>query len=142
MEGTVSGIVSMLIGCAILTLFATTPPHTTLQVRPIHDSTDTISTPVASSALMVFADADSDWSASLNVHPCRPQCALKLHAITFRRTFCSSVMPFASISYVLGCGEQWSAVVSATLCAGLLEAFTTQLDNAFVPLIYYALLSL
>eukprot|EP00271_Cylindrocystis_brebissonii_P006470 TRINITY_DN19260_c0_g1_i1.p2 TRINITY_DN19260_c0_g1~~TRINITY_DN19260_c0_g1_i1.p2 ORF type:complete len:294 (+),score=36.32 TRINITY_DN19260_c0_g1_i1:1783-2664(+) len=37
---------------------------------------------------------------------------------------------------------QWGRVLLATSAAGLLEAVTTQLDNAFVPLIYYSLLML
>lgn len=37
---------------------------------------------------------------------------------------------------------QWASVGIATIVAGLLEAFTTQLDNAFVPLIYFSLLCL
>lgn len=38
-------------------------------------------------------------------------------------------------------GSFWSIVIGAT-GAGLVEAFTSQLDNAFVPIIFYALLSL
>lgn len=38
-------------------------------------------------------------------------------------------------------GNFWSIVIGAT-GAGLVEAFTSQLDNAFVPIIFYALLSL
>lgn len=37
---------------------------------------------------------------------------------------------------------EWAAVFAATSAAGLLEAYTRQLDNAFVPLVYFALLSL
>eukprot|EP00897_Mesotaenium_endlicherianum_P002606 jgi/Mesen1/2373/ME000156S01520 len=35
---------------------------------------------------------------------------------------------------------EWLGAGAATAVAGLLEAYTTQLDNAFVPLVYFALL--
>lgn len=38
-------------------------------------------------------------------------------------------------------GQVGSMAIAAT-CAGLVEAFTSQLDNAFVPIVYYSLLSL
>lgn len=38
--------------------------------------------------------------------------------------------------------EQIGSMAIAAICAGLVEAFTSQLDNAFVPIVYYSLLSL
>jgi dolichol kinase len=38
--------------------------------------------------------------------------------------------------------SQVGSLAIAATCAGLLEAFTSQLDNAFVPIVYYSLLSL
>lgn len=35
---------------------------------------------------------------------------------------------------------EWASLIVAALCTGLMEAYTTQLDNAFLPLIFYALL--
>ncbi|KAJ7569812.1 hypothetical protein O6H91_01G095600 [Diphasiastrum complanatum] len=53
---------------------------------------------------------------------------------------CSLIIPFLpSGSFTVA---QWSSLVFATLCSGLVEAYTTQLDNLFVPLIFYALLCL
>lgn len=38
--------------------------------------------------------------------------------------------------------QDWLSLVFAVILAGLLEAYTTQLDNAFIPLIFYSLLCL
>lgn len=38
--------------------------------------------------------------------------------------------------------QDWLSLVIAVIFAGLLEAYTTQLDNAFIPLIFYSLLCL
>jgi dolichol kinase len=38
--------------------------------------------------------------------------------------------------------QDWISLVIAVILAGLLEAYTTQLDNAFIPLIFYSLLCL
>lgn len=37
---------------------------------------------------------------------------------------------------------EWTSVIVAVLCTGFMEAYTTQLDNIFLPLIFYALLIL
>lgn len=38
--------------------------------------------------------------------------------------------------------QDWLSLVIAVILAGMLEAYTTQLDNAFIPLIFYSLLCL
>lgn len=38
--------------------------------------------------------------------------------------------------------SQIGSMAVAAICAGLVEAFTSQLDNAFVPIVYYSLLAL
>lgn len=38
--------------------------------------------------------------------------------------------------------SEWISLVVAVLCTGFMEAYTTQLDNVFLPLIFYALLIL
>eukprot|EP01018_Ginkgo_biloba_P035735 Gb_24202 [translate_table: standard] len=54
---------------------------------------------------------------------------------------CSVLLPWvASTSFILS--QHWLSLVLSVICAGLLEAYTTQLDNAFIPLIFYSLLCL
>ncbi|XP_031286376.1 dolichol kinase EVAN [Pistacia vera] len=54
---------------------------------------------------------------------------------------CSVLLPLlASTGYILS--EHWFSLILAVTLSGLLEAYTTQLDNAFIPLIFYSLLCL
>ncbi|PON66498.1 phosphatidate cytidylyltransferase family protein [Parasponia andersonii] len=54
---------------------------------------------------------------------------------------CSVLLPLlASTGYIVT--EHWLSLVVAVTVSGLLEAYTTQLDNAFIPLVFYSLLSL
>ncbi|XP_057954105.1 dolichol kinase EVAN isoform X2 [Malania oleifera] len=54
---------------------------------------------------------------------------------------CSVILPLiASTSYILS--QHWISLLLAVTVSGLLEAYTTQLDNAFIPLIFYSLLCL
>lgn len=54
---------------------------------------------------------------------------------------CSVLLPvLASTGYIVT--EHWSSLVVAVIVSGLLEAYTTQLDNAFIPLVFYGLLCL
>lgn len=54
---------------------------------------------------------------------------------------CSVLLPvLASTGYIVT--EHWSSLVVAVTVSGLLEAYTTQLDNAFIPLVFYSLLCL
>lgn len=57
----------------------------------------------------------------------------------------SLIVASALLSYVpptFSWASQIGSIAIAATGAGLVEAFTSQLDNAFVPLIYYSLLSL
>lgn len=38
--------------------------------------------------------------------------------------------------------QHWFSLVVAVSVSGLLEAYTAQLDNAFIPLVFYSLLCL
>ncbi|XP_020599987.1 dolichol kinase EVAN isoform X1 [Phalaenopsis equestris] len=54
---------------------------------------------------------------------------------------CSILLPLmASTGYILS--QHWLSLVVAVSVTGLLEAYTTQLDNAFIPLVFYSLLCL
>ncbi|KAL0916848.1 hypothetical protein M5K25_014391 [Dendrobium thyrsiflorum] len=54
---------------------------------------------------------------------------------------CSVLLPLlASTGYILS--QHWFSLVVAVTLTGLLEAYTTQLDNAFIPLVFYSLLCL
>ncbi|BBH05012.1 phosphatidate cytidylyltransferase family protein [Prunus dulcis] len=54
---------------------------------------------------------------------------------------CSVLLPLlASTGYILT--EHWGSLLVAVTVSGLLEAYTAQLDNAFIPLIFYSLLCL
>lgn len=54
---------------------------------------------------------------------------------------CSILLPLlASTGYILS--QHWLSLVMAVTITGLLEAYTTQLDNAFIPLVFYSLLCL
>ncbi|KAG0628467.1 hypothetical protein M758_1G029100 [Ceratodon purpureus] len=56
-------------------------------------------------------------------------------------TFGASVLlSFMPPTFLLA--SQVGSMAIAATCAGLVEAFTSQLDNAFVPIVYYSLLSL
>jgi len=46
------------------------------------------------------------------------------------------------LSYMLPTVSLVGSITVAAICAGLVEAFTSQLDNAFVPIVYYSLLAL
>ncbi|KAK9691164.1 hypothetical protein RND81_09G180300 [Saponaria officinalis] len=52
---------------------------------------------------------------------------------------CSFLLPLlASAGYI----QNWSSLLLAVIASGLLEAYTAQLDNAFIPLAFYSLLCL
>ncbi|RVX20362.1 Dolichol kinase EVAN [Vitis vinifera] len=54
---------------------------------------------------------------------------------------CSILLPLlASTGYLLT--QHWVSLLLAVTASGLLEAYTAQLDNAFIPLIFYSLLCL
>ncbi|KAJ8470505.1 hypothetical protein OPV22_024848 [Ensete ventricosum] len=54
---------------------------------------------------------------------------------------CSILLPLlASTGYVLS--QHWLSLLMAVTVSGLLEAYTAQLDNAFIPLVFYSLLCL
>ncbi|XP_010253970.1 PREDICTED: dolichol kinase EVAN [Nelumbo nucifera] len=54
---------------------------------------------------------------------------------------CSVLLPLlASTSYILS--QHWISLLLAVTVSGLLEAYTAQLDNAFIPLVFYSLLCL
>uniref|UniRef100_A0A1D1XFZ3 dolichol kinase n=1 Tax=Anthurium amnicola TaxID=1678845 RepID=A0A1D1XFZ3_9ARAE len=54
---------------------------------------------------------------------------------------CSVLLPLmASTSYILS--QHWLSLLVAVTVSGLLEAYTAQLDNAFIPLVFYSLLCL
>uniref|UniRef100_M4CMY8 Uncharacterized protein n=2 Tax=Brassica campestris TaxID=3711 RepID=M4CMY8_BRACM len=61
--------------------------------------------------------------------------------ITSMMAVCYVLVPvLASMGYILSQGW-WSLLVAVT-ATGMLEAYTAQLDNAFIPLVFYALLCL
>ncbi|XP_023519430.1 dolichol kinase EVAN isoform X1 [Cucurbita pepo subsp. pepo] len=54
---------------------------------------------------------------------------------------CSILLPLlASTGYILT--ERWLSLLLAVTVSGLLEAYTAQLDNAFIPLVFFSLLCL
>ncbi|KAF5744741.1 dolichol kinase isoform X1 [Tripterygium wilfordii] len=54
---------------------------------------------------------------------------------------CSILLPLlASTGYILS--QHWFSLLLAVTVSGLLEAYTAQLDNAFIPLVFYSLLCL
>lgn len=54
---------------------------------------------------------------------------------------CSILVPLlASSGYILS--QHWLSLLVAVTLSGLLEAYTAQLDNAFIPLAFYSLLCL
>ncbi|KAK9120638.1 hypothetical protein Syun_018255 [Stephania yunnanensis] len=54
---------------------------------------------------------------------------------------CSVLLPLvASTGFILS--QHWLSLVFAVTVSGLLEAYTAQLDNAFIPLVFYSLLCL
>ncbi|XP_072995919.1 dolichol kinase EVAN isoform X1 [Typha latifolia] len=54
---------------------------------------------------------------------------------------CSMLLPLlASSGFILS--QHWLSLLIAVILSGLLEAYTAQLDNAFIPLIFYSLLCL
>ncbi|WCJ40976.1 Dolichol kinase EVAN [Euphorbia peplus] len=54
---------------------------------------------------------------------------------------CSFLLPIlASSGYILT--QHWVSLLPAVILSGLLEAYTAQLDNAFIPLVFYSLLCL
>ncbi|XP_021766447.1 dolichol kinase EVAN-like [Chenopodium quinoa] len=59
--------------------------------------------------------------------------------ITSVMAACSFLLPLlASAGYI----QNWSSLLLAVIASGLLEAYTAQLDNAFIPLVFYSLLCL
>ncbi|KAL0863789.1 hypothetical protein Bca101_042907 [Brassica carinata] len=61
--------------------------------------------------------------------------------ITSMMAVCFVLVPvLASMGYILSQGW-WSLLVAVT-ATGMLEAYTAQLDNAFIPLVFYSLLCL
>ncbi|CAH8363660.1 unnamed protein product [Eruca vesicaria subsp. sativa] len=61
--------------------------------------------------------------------------------ITSMMAVCYVLVPVvASMGYILSQGW-WSLLVAVT-ATGMLEAYTVQLDNAFIPLVFYSLLCL
>lgn len=54
---------------------------------------------------------------------------------------CSLLLPLlASTGYILT--QDWLSLLLAVTASGMLEAYTAQLDNAFIPLVFYSLLVL
>ncbi|XP_077221793.1 phosphatidate cytidylyltransferase family protein [Tasmannia lanceolata] len=54
---------------------------------------------------------------------------------------CSVLVPLlASTGFILS--QHWLSLLVAVTVSGLLEAYTSQLDNAFIPLVFYSLLCL
>lgn len=55
---------------------------------------------------------------------------------------CSVLLPLLAITtgYILT--WNWFSLIMAVITSGLLEAYTAQLDNAFIPLVFYSLLCL
>lgn len=54
---------------------------------------------------------------------------------------CSLLLPLiASTGYIFT--QHWFSLFLAVTVSGLLEAYTAQLDNAFIPLFFYSLLCL
>lgn len=54
---------------------------------------------------------------------------------------CSVLLPvLASTGYIIS--QHWFSLLLAVTVSGLLEAYTAQLDNAFIPLVFYSLLCL
>ncbi|KAG6631856.1 dolichol kinase EVAN isoform X1 [Carya illinoinensis] len=54
---------------------------------------------------------------------------------------CSVLLPLlASTGYILS--QHWFSLILAVTVSGMLEAYTAQLDNAFIPLVFYSLLCL
>ncbi|XP_013631941.1 PREDICTED: dolichol kinase-like [Brassica oleracea var. oleracea] len=61
--------------------------------------------------------------------------------ITSMMAVCFMLVPvLASMGYILSQG--WGSLLVAVTATGMLEAYTAQLDNAFIPLVFYALLCL
>ncbi|KAI3867176.1 hypothetical protein MKW92_000070 [Papaver armeniacum] len=54
---------------------------------------------------------------------------------------CSVLLPLlASTGFIIS--QHWISLLIAVTASGLLEAYTAQLDNAFIPLVFYSLLCL
>lgn len=54
---------------------------------------------------------------------------------------CSVILQLlASTGYIVS--QHWLSLLVAVIVSGLLEAYTAQLDNAFIPLVFYSLLCL
>ncbi|KAG2311864.1 hypothetical protein Bca4012_026357 [Brassica carinata] len=61
--------------------------------------------------------------------------------ITSVMAMCFVLVPvLASMGYILSQG--WWSLLLAVTATGMLEAYTAQLDNAFIPLVFYSLLCL
>ncbi|MCL7030721.1 hypothetical protein MKW94_004760 [Papaver nudicaule] len=54
---------------------------------------------------------------------------------------CSVLLPLlASTGFIIS--QHWVSLLIAVTASGLLEAYTAQLDNAFIPMVFYSLLCL
>lgn len=53
--------------------------------------------------------------------------------------FSTCVILISEFTYIL---QHWFSLIVAVTTSGLLEAYTAQLDNAFIPLIFYSMLCL
>ncbi|KAJ4829683.1 hypothetical protein Tsubulata_007479 [Turnera subulata] len=61
--------------------------------------------------------------------------------VTSVLAFCLVLLPIlTSTGYILT--QHWISILLAVIVSGLLEAYTAQLDNAFIPLVFYGLLCL
>ncbi|EPS67268.1 hypothetical protein M569_07507, partial [Genlisea aurea] len=55
---------------------------------------------------------------------------------------CFVLLPLLAAAGYIFTMQHWSSLIVAVICSGLLEAYTAQLDNAFIPLVFYTLLCL
>ncbi|KAK8957652.1 hypothetical protein KSP39_PZI000665 [Platanthera zijinensis] len=55
---------------------------------------------------------------------------------------CSILVPVLAASGGYIYSKHWASLVAAVTLTGLMEAYTAQLDNAFIPLLFYTLLCL
>ncbi|RZC77846.1 hypothetical protein C5167_002036 [Papaver somniferum] len=61
--------------------------------------------------------------------------------ITFVLAACSVLLPLLpSTGFIIS--QHWISLLIAVTASGLLEVYTAQLDNAFIPLVFYSLLCL
>ncbi|XP_047316384.1 dolichol kinase EVAN-like isoform X1 [Impatiens glandulifera] len=55
---------------------------------------------------------------------------------------CSVLIPLLATTGYIFTQQHWYSLIIAVIISGLLEAYTAQLDNAFIPLVFYSLLCL